>query len=40
MLKLKKNKFKGLLVFNKELHKDQRGHLRELLVEKEIKKKI
>ena len=40
MLKLKKNKFKGLLVFNKELHKDQRGHLRELLVEKEIKKKF
>ncbi|MDC0435927.1 dTDP-4-dehydrorhamnose 3,5-epimerase [Candidatus Pelagibacter sp.] len=40
MLKIKKNKFKGLLFFDKELHKDQRGYLRELLVEKEIKKKF
>ena len=37
MLKIKKNKFKGLLFFDKELHKDQRGYLRELLIEKEIK---
>ena len=29
-----------MLFFDKELHKDQRGYLRELLVEKEIKKKF
>ena len=40
MLKIKKNKFKGLLFIERKLYKDTRGYLRELLVEKQIKKKF
>ena len=40
MLKIKKNKFKGLLLIERKLYKDTRGYLRELLVEKQIKKKF
>jgi len=35
-----KTKFKGLLIFEGEVHKDNRGYLREVLVEKTIKKKF
>ena len=40
MLKIKKTKFKGLISINGELHKDKRGYLRELLIEKHIKKRF
>ena len=40
MLKIKKTKFKGLIVIQGRSHKDNRGYLRELLVEKKIKKKF
>ena len=40
MLKIKKNKFKGLLFIERKLYKDKRGYLRELLVQKQIKKKF
>jgi dTDP-4-dehydrorhamnose 3,5-epimerase len=40
MLKIKKNKFKGLLFIQRELYKDNRGYLRELLIEKHINKKF
>ena len=40
MLKIKKTKFKGLISIEGELHKDKRGYLRELLIEKHIKKKF
>jgi dTDP-4-dehydrorhamnose 3,5-epimerase len=39
-MKIKKTKFKDLLVFQGMLHKDRRGYLRELVVEKKIKKKF
>ena len=35
-----KTKFKGLLIFEGEVHKDNRGYLREVLVEKNIKKNL
>ena len=40
MLIIKKNKFKDLLVVQGLSHKDSRGYLRELLLEKSIKKKF
>ncbi len=39
-MKIKKTKFKNLLVFEGMLHKDSRGYLRELVIEKKIKKKF
>ena len=39
-MKIIKNKFKGLLIIKKNTHKDKRGYLRELFVEKKIKKKF
>ena len=38
-MKVIKNRFKDLLVIEGELHKDKRGYLRELYLEKIIKKK-
>ena len=40
MFKIKKTKFKDLLIIKGIAHGDQRGHLREILVEKKIKKKF
>ena len=40
MLIIKKNKFKDLLIVQGLSHKDSRGYLRELLLEKSIKKKF
>ena len=40
MLKIKKTKFKDLLVVSGMFHGDTRGYLREFLVEKIIKKKF
>ena len=40
LMKVVKNKFKDLLVIEGELHKDKRGYLRELYLEKIIKKKL
>ena len=40
MKNIKKTKFKGLLIFQGEKHKDSRGYLRELVVEDKIKKKF
>jgi len=40
VIKIKKTKFKGLITITGELHKDKRGHLRELIVEKHIKKRF
>ena len=40
MLKINKTKFKYLLVVNGKQHKDKRGYLRELVIEKNIKKKF
>jgi len=40
MIKIKKTKFKGLIVFEGKQHKDKRGYLRELIRENEIKKKF
>ena len=39
-MKVIKNRFKDLLVIEGELHKDKRGYLRELYLEKIIKKKF
>ena len=39
-MKIKKTKFKGLMILNGIKHKDKRGYLRELVLEKIIKKKI
>ena len=39
-MKIKKTKFKGLIVFKGVKHADKRGYLRELVIEKLIKKKI
>ena len=39
-MKIKKTKFKGLLVLNGIKHKDKRGYLRELVLEKLINKKF
>ena len=39
-MKIKKTKFKNLLVISGTLHKDKRGYLRELILEKKIKKKF
>ena len=38
MFKVSKTKFKGLLIFEGKIHKDKRGYLRELIVEKNVKK--
>ena len=40
MLKVKKTKFKGLLLIEGISHKDNRGYLREILIEKQIKQKF
>ena len=40
MTKIKKTKIKNLIVFEGKLHKDQRGYLREIIRENEIKKKF
>ena len=39
-MKIKKTKFKGLLILNGVKHQDKRGYLRELVVEKLIKKDL
>ena len=39
-MKIKKTKFKGLLVLNGIKHRDKRGYLRELVLEKLINKKF
>ena len=39
-MKIKKTKFRGLIVLNGIKHQDKRGYLRELVVEKLIKKKF
>ena len=39
-MKIKKTKFKGLIVLNGIKHQDKRGYLRELVLEKLIKKKF
>ena len=39
-MKIKKTKFKGLVVLNGIKHNDKRGYLRELVLEKLIKKKF
>ena len=39
-MRIKKTKFKGLVVLNGTKHQDQRGYLRELVIEKLIKKKF
>ena len=39
-MKIKKTKFQGLVVLNGTKHQDQRGYLRELVIEKLIKKKF
>ena len=40
MLKIKKTKFSGLIVIQGEAHHDKRGYLREMLLEKIIKKRF
>ena len=40
MFKIKKTKFKDLLVVSGMFHGDTRGYLREILIEKIIKKKF
>ena len=40
MFKVSKTKFKDLLIFEGEIHKDKRGYLRELIVEKNVKKRF
>ena len=40
MKNIKKTKFKDLLIIQGKKHKDNRGYLRELVVEKKIKKKF
>ena len=39
-MRIKKTKFKGLVVLNGIKHNDKRGYLRELVLEKLIKKKF
>ncbi len=39
-MRVKKTKFQGLVVLNGTKHQDQRGYLRELVIEKLIKKKF
>ena len=39
-MKIKKTKFKGLIILKGVKHQDKRGYLRELILEKLIKKKI
>ena len=39
-MKIKKTKFKGLIILNGIKHQDKRGYLRELVLEKLIKKKF
>ena len=39
-MRIKKTKFKGLVILNGVRHQDQRGYLRELVIEKLIKKKF
>ena len=39
-MRIKKTKFKGLLILNGIKHQDKRGYLRELVLEKLIKKKF
>ena len=39
-MRIKKTKFKGLVVLNGIKHHDKRGYLRELVLEKIIKKKF
>ena len=39
-MKIKKTKFKGLLILSGVKHEDKRGYLRELVLEKLIKKKF
>ena len=39
-MRIKKTKFQGLVVLNGTKHQDQRGYLRELVIEKLIKKKF
>ena len=39
-MKIKKTKFKGLIILNGIKHQDKRGYLRELVLEKLIKKNL
>ena len=39
-MKVLRNKFKDVLIINGELHKDKRGYLREIYLEKLLKKKF
>ena len=39
-MKIEKTKFKDLLIIKNNLFKDSRGHFKELIVEKKIKKKF
>ena len=39
-MKIKKTKFKGLIILNGIKHEDKRGYLRELVLEKLIKKNL
>ena len=39
-MKIKKTKFKGIMILNGVKHQDKRGYLRELVLEKLIKKKF
>ena len=39
-MKIKKTKFKGLIILDGIKHQDKRGYLRELVLEKLIKKKF
>ena len=40
MKNIRKTKFKGLLIIQGIKHKDSRGYLRELVLEKKIKKNL
>ena len=40
MLKIKKTKFKDLLIISGKTHYDKRGFLREMLLEKIVKKNL
>ena len=39
-MKIVKNKFKGLLIIENQLHGDKRGYLREIYLERLIKKNL
>ena len=39
-MKVTKTKFEGLLIFSTPKHKDNRGYLREVIIEKNIKQKF